>query len=202
MRSKSLNQEKTKVLLVGVAPGSGDHPGEQEIGRNAAGTLAEAEGCWPPGLASGFNPFRYNDILFSVPIKWFSLFELPTLHLSTRVKRTGSMRKNNRERLSLKLMRQQRGFMTKGEFLWSWGPTLCRSLFYVFSLIFLHSPKHLRTWALLSLFNWWKLKPEKWYETENLGPTGKRPCRDSNTSSGSRVMVLPPLEQSIPTSMP
>lgn len=26
------------------------------------------------------------------------------------------------------------------------------------------------TWALLSLFNWWKLKPETWCETENLGP--------------------------------
>ena len=45
MRSKSLNQEKTKVLLVGVASGSGDYPGEQEMGRNAAGTLAEAAGC-------------------------------------------------------------------------------------------------------------------------------------------------------------
>ena len=45
MRSKSLSQEKTKVLPVGAAPGSGDYPGEQEIGRNAAGTPAEAAGC-------------------------------------------------------------------------------------------------------------------------------------------------------------
>lgn len=42
----------------GVALGSGAHLGEQEMGRNAPGALAEAAGCWPPGLGRSFNPFR------------------------------------------------------------------------------------------------------------------------------------------------
>lgn len=72
MRSKSLSQEKTKFLLVGVALGSGDHPGEQEM----------QLGLWQRQQAVDHLVWEVVPIHFDTTTSWFQFLSNGFLFLS------------------------------------------------------------------------------------------------------------------------
>lgn len=68
-------------------------------------------GKWFQSILIQRHPgFSFYQMVFS-----FWVAHSPSLHRGQENRPLSNMRKNNRERLSLKLMNQQRGFMTKGE---------------------------------------------------------------------------------------